>query len=119
MRVRFYLTAALTAALLAVSACSSLQSARHEYLMRGQVVEITGTEAVVCVGSQDGAQAGQELNAYKFVSTNAGGSGKSPPRWEKVKVGSVRIVQVIDEHFAKAQVINGPVEVNNIVELNR
>ncbi len=58
------------------------------------------------------------MNAYKLVSTNTGGP-RNPPRWEKVKVGTVRIAQIIDEYFAKAQVITGPVEVNHIVELNQ
>jgi hypothetical protein len=120
MRIRFYLIAVLSSVLLAISACSSMQSARHEYLMRGQVVEISGSEAVVCIGSKDGAQVGQELVVYKLVSRNSGGSPKnSPPRWERVEVGSVRIMQVIDEHFATAQVVSGPVEVNHVVELNR
>lgn len=119
MRNRFYGTAVLTAVLMAISACSSIQSARHEYLMRGQVVEIEGSEAVICVGSQDGAKTGQELNAYKLVAKNFGGSAKTPARWEKVKVGTVRIEQVIDEHFAKARVTNGDIVVNNIVELSQ
>lgn len=120
MHIRFYLIAVLSSVLLAISACSSMQSARHEYLMRGQVVEITGSEAVVCIGSQDGAQVGQELTVYKLVSRNSGGSPKnSALRWERIKVGSVRIMQVIDEHFATARVISGPVEVNHVVELNR
>lgn len=119
MRIRFNLIAVLASVLLATSACSSMQGARHEYLMRGQVVEISGSKAVVCIGSKDGAQVGQELVAYKVVARSSGGSAKSPPRWERVKVGSVRIEQVIDEHFATAQVISGPVEVNHVVELNR
>lgn len=120
MHIRFYLIAVLSSVLLAISACSSMQSARHEYLMRGQVVEISGSDAVVCIGSKDGAQVGQELTAYKLVSRNSGGSPKnSALRWERVKVGSVRIEQVIDEHFATARVIDGNVAANNIVELSR
>jgi hypothetical protein len=119
MRTRFYLTAVLTCVLLVTSACSSIQGARHEYLMGGQVVEVTGSDAVVCIGSQNGAQVGQEFTAYKLVSVNSGGSSKHPLRWERVYVGSVRIEQVLDEHFAKARVINGNVAVNNVVELRR
>ena len=116
MRIRFYMTAVLTSALLGLFACSSLQSARHEYVMRGQVVEIWGNEAVICIGSRDGAQVGQQLNAYKLVSTSGG--PRSGMYWQKVKVGTVRIAEVFDEHFAKAQIITGAVEVNYIVELN-
>lgn len=119
MNFRTYTAAFLTSVLLALPACSSMQSARHEYLMRGQVVDIAGNEAVVCVGSQEGAKAGQELTVYKLVETNFGGSGKPPAHWEKVKVGTVRIEQVIDEHFAKAKVVSGSVAVNHMVELDR
>ncbi len=117
MNVRLLMTAFLTSMLLSLSACSSLQGAGHKYLMRGQVVEVSGSEAVVCVGSRDGARVSQELTAYKMVSTNTG-SPKTPTRWVKTKVGTVRIVQVVDEHFATAQVVSGDVQVNNVVELN-
>ena len=119
MRIRSGLMAVLTSVLLATSACSSMQSARHEYLMRGQVVEVSGGSAVVCIGSKDGAQVGQELVVYKLIAKTSGGSAKSAQRWERVKVGSVRIAEVLDEHFATVQVISGPVEVNHVVELNR
>lgn len=119
MRIRIGLMAVLTSVLLATSACSSMQSARHEYLMRGQVVEVSGGSAVVCIGSKDGARVGQDLVVYRLIAKNSGGSAKSPQRWERVKVGSVRIAEVLDEHFATVQVITGPVEVNHVVELSR
>ncbi|MEQ1801881.1 MAG: hypothetical protein ABL989_08165 [Gammaproteobacteria bacterium] len=118
MNIRFLMTVVVMSALVGVSACSSLKSAGHEYLMRGQVVEVAGSEAVVCIGSADGARVSQELTAYKLVNKNPpGGPGKNPPRWERVQVGTVRIVQVVDEHFAKAQVTSGDVKVNDIVEM--
>jgi hypothetical protein len=105
--------------MLSLPACSSMQSARHEYLMRGQVVELSGKDAVVCVGSKDGAKTGQELNVYKVSVNTTSGPGKNPPRWQKVDVGAVRIAEVIDEHFAKAVVTRGEVAVNDVVELVR
>jgi hypothetical protein len=119
MNIRSSLVAVTAVLATGLSACSSMESARHEYLMRGQVVEVSGKEAVVCVGKSDGAQAGQTLNAYKLVSTTIGGPAKNPPKWERVSVGSVRIVSVIDEHFAKAEVAAGDVQVNNLVELKK
>ena len=118
MNIRSLKTVILTFVLLGLSACSSLQSVGHKYLMRGQVVELTGNEAVVCIGSADGAQVSQELTAYKLVNKNpAGGPGKNPPRWERVNVGTVRVVEVLDEHFAKARVTSGKVAVNDVVEM--
>lgn len=118
MNGRVLTTAALAAILLSTAACSVLQGAGHQYLMRGQVVEVTGSELVLCVGSGDGATAGQELTAYELVSSNVGGP-KNPTRWAKVRVGTVRIGQVVDEHFARAEVTSGDVQVNDVVELKR
>jgi len=117
VNIRLLKNVLLLSALLGMSACSSLQSARHEYLMRGQVVEVTGDEALVCVGSADGAAVNQELTAYKLVNRNPGAPGRNTPSWERVSVGTVRIVQVVDEHFAKALVTSGEVKVNNLVEM--
>lgn len=119
MRVRSVMVTTLTSLLLLLSACSSIEGARHEYVMRGQVVEVTGKEVVVCVGSRDGVRVGQELQAYRLVATTTGTPTRNPLRWERQKVGVVRIVQVVDEHFARAQVISGDVAVNNLVELSR
>ncbi len=118
MNARLLPSAVLAVIVLTTTACSTLGGAGHQYLMRGQVVEVTGSEVVLCVGSGDGATAGQELMAYKLVSSNVGGP-KNPTRWEKVRVGTVRIGQVVDEHFARAEVTSGDVQVNNVVELKR
>lgn len=118
MNARVLTTAVLAAIVLGTAACSSLQGAGHQYLMRGQVVEVTGNEAVLCVGYRDGAEVSQEMTAYKLVSSNVGGP-RNPTRWEKVQTGTVRIRQVVDEHFARAEVTSGDIQVNNMVELER
>ena len=105
----------LTGLLTTLSACESLQSARHEYLMRGQVLEATASEVLICVGSSDGARTGQELSAYRFAPNT--GRPIRPP-YERVQTGTVRIGEVIDEHFARAQVTSGAPAVYDIVELH-
>jgi len=119
MNVRQCLRAAVMASTLVLSACSAMHQARHEYVMRGQVVEVNGKDAVVCVGTRDGARAGQELTVYEIVATNVGAPARTPARWKRVEVGSVRIAQVMDEHFARAEIVRGEVEANDIVELQR
>ena len=119
MHTRSYVIAVLTTVLLSFSACSSMQSARHEYLMRGQVVEADGSQVVVCVGTADGAQVGQELTVFKLVVSSSSGPGKGMPLYAKVKTGSVRIAEIVDEHFARARVTSGSVDVHNVVELSR
>ena len=117
MQSRVLRSVVLIPLLVAMSACSSLKSAGHEYVMRGQVVAIDGKEAVVCLGTRDGAQVGQQLSVYRSVEKGVGGPGKNPPRWERINVGAVRLVEVVDEHFAKAQVTSGEVSRHDIVEL--
>ena len=117
--MRRSLVTVIVSATLMGSGCSSLQSARHAYVMRGQVVEVRGDQAVVCVGSDDGAAPGQALGVYELVSRNVGGPARNPPRWEKERVGSLLITEIIDEHFANAKVTSGEVEAHNVVELKR
>ena len=105
--------------LISLTGCTALEDVRHGYVMRGQVVEVTGDTAVVCVGTADGAEPGQELGVYRLISRNVGGPARNPPQWVKERVGGVRITEVLDEHFARANVISGTVEPHHIVELKR
>lgn len=102
-----------------VAGCSNIQSAHHNYVMRGQVVEITGNDAVICVGSADGARVNQEFIAYGLSKREVNVLDEDPVLWERVPVGAVRIERVIDEHFATARVISGAVSVHDVIELSR
>lgn len=114
------LKVAVAALLLVVMAgCSSMQGARHQYLMRGQVLEASAEQVLVCVGSRDGARAGQELKVYRFKANPARWDKSPSPRYERIEVGTVRISEVIDEHFATARVTGGSPTVNDVVELER
>ena len=89
----------------------------HSVFMRGTVVRAAGNDLVVCIGSADGAEPGQELTVYR-VSEHPHGP-KGPPSYRRTEVGTVRIQQIIDEHFANATVTSGTVERHDIVELRR
>jgi|3_EtaG_2_1085321.scaffolds.fasta_scaffold00584_4 hypothetical protein len=120
-----FLPAILTAAALAlVPASAFAQSGEshtpgigHSVFMRGTVVRAVGNDLVVCIGSADGAEAGQELTVYR-VSEHPHGP-KGPPIFQRTHVGTVRILGVIDEHFANASVVSGTVKRHDIVELRR
>lgn len=102
-----------------VAGCSNIQGVRHNYIMRGQVVEIAGNDAVICVGSADGAKVNQELIAYGLSKREVDVLDEDPVLWERIPVGAVRIERVIDEHFAKARVVSGTVSVHDVIELSR
>ncbi|MCF8706929.1 hypothetical protein [Rhizorhapis sp. SPR117] len=120
-----FLPAILTAAALALVPASGFAqpgeshspSIGHSVFMRGTVVRAVGNDLVVCTGSADGAEAGQELTVYR-VSEHPHGP-KGPPIFQRTQVGTVRIHGVIDEHFANASVVSGTVMRHDIVELQR
>ena len=110
---------ALSLALILSGSASAGEGAfKHAYMMRGQVLEASAGEVVVCVGKRDGAQAGQVLNVVRHVSGSSYGK-RAGPRFRKVDVGSVRITSLFDDHYANATVVKGAPRVNDVVELER
>lgn len=103
--------------LFALAGCATLGSIRHEYIMRGQILETNGDMVYLCVGSADGASPGQVLTVYKFVKTGSLGP-KSGAKYERVETGKVRITEIVDEHMANAKIISGEARENYVVELH-
>jgi hypothetical protein len=93
--------------------------------MRGSIVDISGSHVYLCIGSNDGAAVGQELHVYKIVQTSTSSTGQIAregrvprnPVYSKQFTGKVKIIEIVDEHFAKAEVISGKAELNDVVEL--
>jgi len=108
----------LSLALCAMAAHAAESGFRHKYLMRGQVLDIQGTTLIVCVGTADGAQIGQELNVVRHERIPQ--NPKFPElAFRRKDIGKVRITSIFDEHYAKATVIEGEVQLNDTVELPR
>jgi len=86
--------------------------------MRGQILEVDDNIAYLCIGSSDGASVGQELTVVKHgrMPTPA---RFSEPRYKREEIGKVKIVEIVDEHYAKANVLTGEVKVNYVVELRK
>jgi len=101
-------------AVLSVSSCTTVQTAYHGFIMRGSVVEVFDSEVYLCIGSADGATVGQELNVHRISQTSA---NPKTPVFVRHDVGKVKITAIVDEHFARAAVLSGKVEKNDIVEL--
>ena len=86
----------------------------HGFVMRGSIIEASGSEVYLCIGSKDGASVGQELDVYEIIETKP-----TPTLFRRVLTGRVKITEIVDEHFAKATVISGKAKKNDIVELTR
>jgi hypothetical protein len=99
-----------------LSACAGSQF-YHENIMRGQVVGIDDDEVVVCIGSEDGAETGQELQVYRYVWEGAVEEGDDSYRVDYV--GTLQIKSVVNDHFARAISTKGNVKKHDIVELKK
>jgi hypothetical protein len=115
---RFVVNALVTVLYLMVAACATLETAEHKYIMRGQVLEVTGNEAYLCIGSKDGAQVGQEYTVYRFVKVPNPNTKSPVPYFRREEIGKLKIMEIVDEHMATAKTITGKIQANDVVELN-
>lgn len=106
----------IVALTVASAAAADTPGLLHRVLMRGQILEKENGTLVVCIGKQDGAQVGQELDVIRHVRTvaNPKQHGK---RFLRKEVGRVRITSLFDEHYATAELLDGSARVNDSVEL--
>ena len=109
--VRYFI---IMAVILTISACASWQKMYHGVLMKGSIIEIQDSDIYLCIGKRDGASVGQELNVYKMVATS---TNPKVPMFKREYTGKVKITEIIDDHFAKAIILSGKAEKNDIVEL--
>ncbi len=96
-----------------LTSCATMGKAYHKYLMKGSIIETYDSEIYLCIGTKDGAEVGQELDVYKIRTIS-----KARSTFQRVHAGKVKITEIVDEHFAKAKVISGKAEKNDIVELS-
>jgi len=98
-----------------MSSCATMgQKVYHGFIMKGSIIEASGSDVYLCIGSKDGATVGQELDVYKILQRRS-----KATVFRREHTGKVKITEIIDEHFAKATVISGKAEKNDIVELVR
>ncbi|MEK9139068.1 MAG: hypothetical protein AAB393_18265 [Bacteroidota bacterium] len=99
-------------------------SVSHE-TMRGSIVMSFDKEAHICIGSEDGLQVGDGVTIYrvkqvpstKEVIVPDRSSGYKPKmRYEKVKVGTARVTEILSEYYAAIELIEGELLANDIVE---
>lgn len=80
-----------------IAGCATMETGYHKYIMKGQILDVRAGEVYLCIGSSGGAKPGQEFPVYRYVSVPP--IGKAAPNFKREKVGSVKITQVVDEHF--------------------
>jgi hypothetical protein len=96
-----------------LNACST--QIYHKILMKGQVVAIEDDEVTICIGRRDGAKIGDELRVVRSMFRQ-GVVEEGESSFELIEVGRIKISRVIDDHYAKANIINGSIKLNDIGE---
>lgn len=118
MKRKLVFNAFLVFLVVALVGCSDMESARHEILMKGQILEVTDNSAYLCIGSKDGAEVGDQFAVYKFTrAENPDSKYAGHPYYKREVVGRIKITDVFDEHMAKANILAGEVKPNYFVEL--
>ncbi len=93
------------------------QGLRHGYLMKGQVLEVKGAEAYLCIGSSEGAKEGQEFPVYRYIKDPENILTEKALSYKREQVGKVKISRITHEHFAWATIISGDVKANDSAEV--
>jgi hypothetical protein len=117
MRKSAIMNVFLAILLIFAAGCATMETAGHKYVMKGQILDVSNSEAYLCIGSADGAKAGQEFPVYRYVRLPYSGAKQSTPSFKRETVGSVKITQVVDVHYARAAILRGDIKVNDVAEL--
>jgi hypothetical protein len=118
MKRKLFSNAFLVILIVTMAGCSKMDSARHEVLMKGQILEVTDNSAYLCIGSKDGAEVGDQFVVYKFTRVVNPDSKYAPhPQYHREQFGKIKITEIVHEHMAKANVLSGEVKSNYFVEL--
>ncbi len=96
-----------------VLAQGPLETARHKYFMRGQVLDVQDGTAYICLGTEQGAKVGDVLTVRRYV--NIGGARGGHYRVDDI--GTMQITEVFS-HMANAKILKGDVKVHDVVDLN-
>lgn len=89
----------------------------HGAMMRGQILDLDNGTATISVGTQDGVKPGQIFDVQHYTHVFGDSSNNGASNYSRSVVGKVQIIEVIDAHYARAQIASGKPSVNDVVEL--
>ena len=90
-----------------------LETMRHKVFMRGQILDVEGGTAYLCLGTEQGAKVGDVLTVRRYVSIGGARGG----HYRVDNIGTVQITEVFS-HMANAKILKGDVKVHDVVDLN-
>ncbi|CCU72129.1 hypothetical protein [Thalassolituus oleivorans] len=113
MKNKMLLSSVVLVVIIALGACSS--QTYHKALMKGQIVDVEDGKIMMCIGSREGASEGDEFRVVRSTfRKDVVEDGESD--YELVEVGTVKILTILNEHYATAKVLDGDVKIYDIAE---
>ncbi len=119
MRKRTIVNALLALLFVVAAGCATLESAEHKYVMKGQILNVSDGQAYLCIGSADGAKSGQQFPVYRYIALPGAGPKQQFPSFKREEVGTVKIKEVVDVHYATATIVSGDIKEHDVAELGR
>jgi hypothetical protein len=116
MRKTAILNVFLAILFIVTAGCATMETARHGYMMKGQILDVSDGVAYLCIGSAEGAKEGQEFTVYRHSKVYTG-EKQASQSFKREEVGAVKINQIVDVHFAKANILRGDIKENDVAEL--
>jgi hypothetical protein len=102
----------ISIALLFMGGCATFY---HAHMMKGNILKQQGNEYYLCIGTKDGAKEGQIYNVFTY---------KENPMYvdtdnylQRVYIGTIKITNIVHEHYAKAVLVSGRANKYDFVEL--
>jgi hypothetical protein len=117
MRKSTIVNAFLAILFIVTAGCATMETAKHQYMMNAQILDVSDGVAYLCIGSAEGAKEGQEFTVYRHSKVYTG-QKQAPQSFKREQVGTVKITQIVDVHFAKANILRGDIKENDVAELS-
>ena len=104
---------ATVSVLLTLIACSTNQVSLDSS-MRGSIIRTSEDTVVVCLGSDDRIEPGTIFSVHRV--SYSGSIDADTDNYSRKKIGKIRILRPINDHFAKARIIEGEAESGDMIE---
>jgi hypothetical protein len=110
------LKAVLVGCALAFAGIAAASTPPHTTVMQGQILSVEDDGIVLCIGTEHGASVGQVLEVVRHVRTTRAPKAAGPG-FRREHVGQIRIAELFDEHYSRADVVSGSPQVHDSAEV--
>ena len=88
----------------------------HRIVMKGHLLEVSDEGIYLCVGKRDGAEAGQQLDVYRYTRDFTR-NPKQGAHFRRERVGRLEVTEIVDAHYARAKALEGGLQKGDVAEL--